>query len=126
MSTAIAISARSSWSVCGPATPFREASPGSQRSEARLDIFGQLGRPCAVVDGLPTYRDWVDRAFGQFREQFDGHHGFRHHIDRAQALFDDIEGESWLLHGDLHHENLLADETRGWIAIDPKASLVRA
>ena len=25
-----------------------------------------------------------------------------------------------MLHGDLHHENILLDEQRGWLAIDPK------
>lgn len=103
-----------------PGRTFREASPGSRRSDMRLDIFAQLGRPCDAVDGLPRYGEWVDRAFSRFREQFDGDHPFRQHIDRARALFVDIEDEAWLLHGDLHHENLLADEHRGWIAIDPK------
>ena len=28
--------------------------------------------------------------------------------------------ETFLLHGDLHHENILLDEERGWLAIDPK------
>jgi streptomycin 6-kinase len=28
--------------------------------------------------------------------------------------------ERFLLHGDLHHMNILKDDTRGWLAIDPK------
>lgn len=29
-------------------------------------------------------------------------------------------GEATVLHGDIHHGNILHDETRGWLAIDPK------
>jgi len=42
---------------------------------------------------------------------------------RAQALFLELEATQKhrvLLHGDLHHENILFDEERGWLAIDPK------
>jgi streptomycin 6-kinase len=42
---------------------------------------------------------------------------------RAQALFLELEATQEhrvLLHGDLHHENILFDDKRGWLAIDPK------
>ncbi len=42
---------------------------------------------------------------------------------RAQTLFLELEATQKhrvLLHGDLHHENILFDEERGWLAIDPK------
>lgn len=42
---------------------------------------------------------------------------------RAHAMFLELEASQShrvLLHGDLHHENILFDETRGWLAIDPK------
>ncbi|MEI9989372.1 MAG: aminoglycoside phosphotransferase family protein [Rhizomicrobium sp.] len=44
-------------------------------------------------------------------------------VDRARALFlelDATESAPVLLHGDLHHENILCDVARGWLAIDPK------
>jgi streptomycin 6-kinase len=31
-----------------------------------------------------------------------------------------------VLHGDIHHENILLDETRGWLAIDPKGLIGEA
>lgn len=37
----------------------------------------------------------------------------------ACALFEE-DGEAIPLHGDLHHENILYHQTRGWLAIDPK------
>ncbi len=44
-------------------------------------------------------------------------------VDRARSLFfelDAVQREPVLLHGDLHHENILFDASRGWLAIDPK------
>jgi streptomycin 6-kinase len=44
-------------------------------------------------------------------------------IDRAAETFQALaasQRDAVLLHGDLHHENLLQDDKRGWLAIDPK------
>jgi streptomycin 6-kinase len=50
-------------------------------------------------------------------------------LDRAQALFAALaatQGARRLLHGDLHHDNILFDARRGWLAIDPKGVLGEA
>ena len=47
-------------------------------------------------------------------------------IDRAEKAFDRIDRsneEDVVLHGDLHHENILLDERSGWLAIDPKGAI---
>lgn len=44
-------------------------------------------------------------------------------IDRAAKMFRELAASQHsrvLLHGDLHHENILRDDARGWLAIDPK------
>ena len=44
-------------------------------------------------------------------------------LERAAALRRELVSdvpEPVLLHGDLHHANVLRSETRGWLAIDPK------
>ena len=44
-------------------------------------------------------------------------------ISKAESLFSRLLGSSeerYLLHGDLHHENILYSESAGWTAIDPK------
>lgn len=41
----------------------------------------------------------------------------------AEALFDRLNAstrQQMVLHGDLHHENMLLDARSGWLAIDPK------
>lgn len=44
-------------------------------------------------------------------------------IARAKALFRELDAsqpQRVLLHGDLHHDNILFDDRLGWLAIDPK------
>jgi streptomycin 6-kinase len=44
-------------------------------------------------------------------------------VSRAAAVFDELcrsQGPRVCLHGDLHHDNVLFDAKRGWVAIDPK------
>src|SRR5262249_36356362 len=44
-------------------------------------------------------------------------------IDRAERTFLELcstQSDRFLLHGDLHHMNVLKDDTRGWLVIDPK------
>lgn len=71
---------------------------------------------------LPTYKDWMNEAFEKYRDSHPSTE-FIYFLDTAEVMFDTIqrnaEGEC-LLHGDLHHENMLFDANRGWIAIDPK------
>ncbi len=47
-------------------------------------------------------------------------------VARAATLFRELEATRTglvLLHGDLHHDNILLDATRGWLAIDPKGEV---
>jgi len=47
-------------------------------------------------------------------------------VSRAAAVFDELcrsQGQRLCLHGDLHHDNVLLDARRGWLAIDPKGVL---
>jgi streptomycin 6-kinase len=44
-------------------------------------------------------------------------------VREAQSLYQELvnsQKKIILLHGDLHHDNVLYDEKRGWLAIDPK------
>jgi streptomycin 6-kinase len=79
---------------------------------------------CAVADRLhtrapagltefPTLRNWFSSLFTDTRRQFDS----------VRVIADRLLGRSTrpvLLHGDLHHENVLDSAHRGWLAIDPK------
>ena len=45
-------------------------------------------------------------------------------VEEGRQLYSELcatQREPRLLHGDLHHDNVLFDSRRGWVAIDPKA-----
>jgi streptomycin 6-kinase len=63
----------------------------------------------------------IQPEFAKFR---DGRRGFipTSYVDRAEELFSELcrtQRDARLLHGDLHHYNVLFDANAGWIAIDP-------
>jgi streptomycin 6-kinase len=70
---------------------------------------------------LPTYQSWLKRGFepvtsGQAPR-------LAAHVELARSLNQALT-KTWrdvsVLHGDLHHDNILQDSRHGWIAIDPK------
>ncbi len=76
----------------------------------------------AVATGYPTVEQWGASLAG-YRQQ-------REHpalpfalVARAETMYRELCGSQQrrvLLHGDLHHDNVLFDTMRGWTAIDPK------
>lgn len=70
---------------------------------------------CATVSGWAASFDrYVARDDGRIPPPL---------VPEAHRRFLSLEasqGERQLLHGDLHHYNVLFDSTRGWLAIDPK------
>ena len=73
---------------------------------------------------FPTVADWASEL-SALRPTFGGGTGPfpAHLVDAAEGLFAELipsQGPNTLLHGDLHHFNILLDETRGWLAIDPQ------
>jgi len=79
---------------------FEEFDRGRYGSAASpKDLVGQLAD---ITSGLRDLRAAAGTARRVFEELL---------ADRAPSV---------LLHGDLHHDNVLSDEGRGWVVIDPK------
>ena len=94
------------------------------RDDEATDIFAMmLGRmaPGDPPEGCPTVDQWGGgfvrgAALGDARLPSTL-------LDPAQRIYADLvrtQREPALLHGDLHHYNVLSDRARGWCAIDPK------
>ena len=90
---------------------------------AALDLMERLHAPADAPHPFPTVRQWCD-GLARHRATFGGPGPLpRDLFETAESLAADLLAQtdtSWLLHGDLHHANVLRDATRGWIAIDPK------
>ncbi len=88
------------------------------------NVMHQLWRPVAADHTFVTVQDWF-RGFGRLRQEFNGGSGPfpAHLVNQAEMLYDDLQtsmNELVLLHGDLHHFNILSATRRPWLAIDPK------
>jgi streptomycin 6-kinase len=96
------------------------------------DDDGATAILCAVMQALhrgpppggrfPSVEDWGE-GFARFRERGGPLPPLLPLVERAEALYDELarsQGARCLLHGDLHHYNVLHDAKRGWLAIDPK------
>lgn len=73
---------------------------------------------------FPSVSDW-GRGFARMRERFAGGSGPipPRLADQAERLFADLaqtQAPPVLLHGDLHHDNILDSGAGRWVAIDPK------
>jgi streptomycin 6-kinase len=98
----------------------------NNRDEARIaaGVIERLRTPAPVKHNFPNWMGRVETRFRKGRLELNEHADFPDSwIDQAEAAVkvcresgeDDV-----LLHGDLHHHNILLDHKRGWIAIDPK------
>ncbi|KPL59698.1 aminoglycoside phosphotransferase family protein [Rossellomorea vietnamensis] len=72
----------------------------------------------------PTVQSW-SKGIGRLRERFNGGTGPipPHLVVKAEALYPELLNTStdlYLLHGDLHHGNILYSASSGWTSIDPK------
>ena len=73
-----------------------------------------------IPRGIPAAAD-LGAAFDRYRESGDRELPTELVHEARRQYFDlcDTQQAVRLLHGDLHHDNVLFDERRGWIAIDP-------
>src|SRR5512132_4359180 len=74
-----------------------------------------------VPDGCKTNTGWA-RGFERYLTTDDARIS-KQLVEAAQKVFSDLgtsQSRPRLLHGDLHHYNILFDSNRGWLAIDPK------
>lgn len=87
-------------------------------------VMQALWRPLPADHPFPTTARWA-RGLQRLRDTFDGGCGPfpRRLVEAAERLFADLlasAAPSVLLHGDLHHYNILSAQRAPWLAIDPK------
>lgn len=98
--------------------------PFSQAVSAAVEVMGQLHQAPIPQGALPTVTQW-GQGFDRLRGQFNGGSGPlpSELVREGEQVFNDLAasmGPAVLLHGDLHHMNILAGGERSWIAIDPQ------
>jgi len=107
-----------------PATPLSDLGDDDAATEIAAQVMRELWRPAPENSSFPTVEQWA-AGMRKLRENFGGRTGpfDAKLVDLSERLFEDLipsQGERVLLHGDLHHYNIVQDHLRGWLAIDPK------
>jgi streptomycin 6-kinase len=107
-----------------PGTPLSALEDDEKATLIAARLIRDLPIPPPSDHAFPTADDWA-QALDRYRVRFGEAAGPLPlpMVERAKSLFQELQGSprpSLLLHGDLHHENILRDEEEGWLAVDPK------
>ncbi|GAA4927234.1 aminoglycoside phosphotransferase family protein [Actinoplanes utahensis] len=112
---------------------LEEARPGEQlrglvphrdadATAALIAVVRRLHRPAPAGVALPELSGRI-RSFRDHLVRFPGDDPIpRHLVQRAAGLFEELCATATgrvVLHGDLHHDNVLSAEREPWLAIDP-------
>ena len=107
-----------------PGTPLSTFTDDEAATSIVAQVMRWLWRPVPPEHPFPSVADWA-AGLVRLRARFGGTSGPLPAalVAEAEALFAELIGsmaELVLLHGDLHHDNILAAQRRPWLAIDPK------
>lgn len=107
-----------------PGTPLHKEQEDEEATRTAAHLMRRLWRTPPSNHPFPTLAVWFS-AFERLRNRFEGGSGpFPSElIERAEKTFHRLNASSdreVVLHGDLHHDNILASSRSGWVAIDPK------
>jgi streptomycin 6-kinase len=87
-------------------------------------VMTRLWRPVSLDHSFPTVKKWT-KGLERQRDRFGGTSGPLPEslVSTAEGLFCELLASNFkqvLLHGDLHHWNILSAERQPWMALDPK------
>lgn len=109
-----------------PGTTLAELADDAAATRIAAGVMRQLWRPAPPADDhpFPTVVDWAG-GLAEMRAMFDGTSGpFPPALFAlAEELFAELiptMAAPVLLHGDLHHFNILRAQREPWLALDPK------
>lgn len=100
------------------------ARDDDQATRLAAQVMQSLHRPAPTQHDFITVAQW-GRGFARLRQRFQGGCGPfpAALVARSEAIYNDYLAApqtAVVLHGDLHHENILASGPQQWLAIDPK------
>jgi streptomycin 6-kinase len=107
-----------------PGTPLRGLVPrrDAEATAVLVDVARRLHVPAPPDTRLPELVTGRAAFADHLRRHPDGGPLPRHLVVRAGGLFDELCASAprrVVLHGDLHHDNVLRAEREPWLAIDP-------
>lgn len=115
-----------------PGKELADLDDDAQATRIAAEVMGKLWIPTPPNPNgrLCTTAGWAG-ALAKLRQEFDGGTGpfSSRLVEAAERLFTELldsSGPPMLLHGDLHHWNILTAEREPWLALDPKGLIGEA
>lgn len=105
-----------------PADTLYESAPRNDRIKIVGRIFKGLHKADIADSAFPTYSEWFEAGKEGTKNRKDCEELYQY-LYSAERMLADINpkySRNLLLHGDLHHENILKNENGSYTAIDPK------
>ncbi len=107
-----------------PGVMLSEVPDDEEATRIAAGVMRQLWRPLPSDHSFRAVADWA-AGLAKLRPRFGGTTGPLPAplVERAEALFADLlpsQVAPVLLHGDLHHWNIMTAEREPWLALDPK------
>ena len=107
-----------------PGTPLARLADDAEATSIAAQVMRQLWRPVPPDHAFPTVADWA-AGLSRLRARFGGTTAPLPTplVEQAEQLFAELigsMGDPVLLHGDLHHDNILMAQRQPWLALDPK------
>ena len=101
-----------------------ELADDDEATRIATRVMRALWRPVPVEHSFPTVARWA-AGLQRLRTRFNGTTGPlpQKLVETAEALFAELltsMDSPVVLHGDLHHWNILSAEREPWLALDPK------
>src|SRR5262249_2677751 len=108
-----------------PLSDFVRADRDDEATEVLCTAAATLHAPGPAGGRWTTVEEW-GAGFGRHQQSTRADRLPSEIVGEAQGIFLDLcrsQTKRVLLHGDLHHDNVLYDEQLGWLSIDPKGVL---
>ena len=107
-----------------PGTQLKALEDDDEATALAASVMNRLWRPLPKKHPFRRVELWA-AGLSKLRQHFDGGTGpfAKHLVEKAETFFEELlasSSEAVLIHGDLHHENILAAQREPWLAIDPK------
>ncbi|MEO5930413.1 MAG: aminoglycoside phosphotransferase family protein [Candidatus Kapaibacterium sp.] len=105
-----------------PGMPLHTIADNSAATRAAATVMRKLWRTPPSGHQFPSLAGWFG-AFQRLRNEDNGGTFPREVIANAERIVSELcdsAERTALLHGDLHHANILSSSEHGWMAIDPK------
>jgi streptomycin 6-kinase len=107
-----------------PGSSLEDIQDDAEATRVLASVARMIHRPLTEIHNFPSVAEWF-KGFRRLRDAFDGTTGPlpSRIVEEAEELYEELIAtmtRPGLIHGDLHHGNVLCGTRELWIAIDPK------